>query len=140
MANLTALEAVDLDSNMLEGEVPAAVSSLRNLRYFDISNNMFSGMVLYLGMRKLLAISLANNSFAGGFPLSFCRKDSLKILDLPENQLSGQVPPCLWSLQHLLFFDLSNNAFSGFVRVSTSSNLSLESVHWPTSISWEDSL
>jgi Ran GTPase-activating protein (RanGAP) involved in mRNA processing and transport len=86
-------------------------------------------MVPYLSIRKLHAISLENNRFEGGFPLAFCQQTSLEILDLSNNLLYRELPPCLRSLQNLQFIDMSSNAFSGNVRILANSNLSLESVH-----------
>ncbi|CAL5007155.1 unnamed protein product [Urochloa decumbens] len=128
ISNLTALESLDLDTNRLDGEVPEVISSLQSLQYLDLSSNRLSGMVPYLGIRKLHAISLENNRFTEEFPLAFCQQDSLEILDLSNNQLYGELPTCLWSLQNLRFVDLSSNAFSGNIQISSKSSF-LESVH-----------
>ncbi|CAL4917111.1 unnamed protein product [Urochloa decumbens] len=43
---------------------------------------------------------------------AFCRLLSLQILDLSNNQLTGELPDCWWEMQALQFMDLSNNSFS----------------------------
>ncbi|KAJ1295225.1 hypothetical protein BS78_01G208000 [Paspalum vaginatum] len=51
----------------------------------------------------------SNRSGAGA---AFCRLLSLQILDLSNNQLTGELPDCWWEMQALQFMDLSNNFFS----------------------------
>ncbi|CAL4942253.1 unnamed protein product [Urochloa decumbens] len=61
---------------------------------------------------------------------AFCRLLSLQILDLSNNQLTGELPDCWWEMQALQFMDLSNNSFSGEIPEAPSThNCSLESLH-----------
>ncbi|KAL6643115.1 hypothetical protein ACP70R_021296 [Stipagrostis hirtigluma subsp. patula] len=72
--------------------------------------------------------SNASNSNSSG--AAFCRLLSLQILDLSNNQLTGELPDCWWDMQALQFMDLSNNSFSGEIPAASSSfNCSLESLH-----------
>nr|CAB3494464.1 unnamed protein product [Digitaria exilis] len=65
---------------------------------------------------------LNSNSSSNRSGAAFCRLMSLQILDLSNNQLSGDLPE--------LFMDLSNNSFSGEIpQAPASHNCSLESLH-----------
>lgn len=71
-----------------------------------------------------------NSSNSSGAGAAFCRLLSLQILDLSNNQLTGELPDCWWNLQALQFMDLSNNSFSGQIPAAKAShNCSLESLH-----------
>ncbi|KAL6883800.1 hypothetical protein ACP4OV_011214 [Aristida adscensionis] len=72
----------------------------------------------------------SNASRSNSSGSAFCRLLSLQILDLSNNQLSGELPDCWWNMQALQFMDLSNNSFSGEIPAASSSfNCSLESLH-----------
>lgn len=61
---------------------------------------------------------------------AFCRLLSLQILDLSNNQLTGELPGCWWEMQALQFMDLSNNSFSGQIsEAPPTHNCSLQSLH-----------
>jgi Leucine-rich repeat (LRR) protein len=71
--------------------------------------------------------SSRSNRSAGS---AFCRLLSLQILDLSNNQLTGELPDCWWDMQALQFMDLSNNSFSGEIPAAPPShNCTLESLH-----------
>ncbi|GMI81184.1 receptor like protein 13 [Hibiscus trionum] len=53
-------------------------------------------------MSRLSEIMMANNHLAGPFPVEFCHLNSLKLLDLSMNNISGYIPSCfspLWLVQ-----------------------------------------
>ncbi|XP_058202562.1 receptor-like protein Cf-9 [Rhododendron vialii] len=53
-----------------------------------------------------------DNALMGAIPLSICHKNSLRMLDLPNNNLNGTIPPCLASSsEDLLTLNLSYNSF-----------------------------
>ncbi|XP_047943004.1 receptor-like protein 54 [Salvia hispanica] len=62
---------------------------------------------------ELQYFSLANNSFSGSIPISFCNAINLLILDMSRNKLSGSIPPCL--LENISDLDLSRNNISGYI-------------------------
>ncbi|CAN6310835.1 unnamed protein product, partial [Urochloa humidicola] len=55
---------------------------------------------------------LNSNTSSNRSGAAFCRLLSLQILDLSNNQLTGELPDCWWEMQALQFMDLSNNSFS----------------------------
>ncbi|KAL0825776.1 hypothetical protein Bca101_049453 [Brassica carinata] len=115
---------------------------LPHLRYMNISNNGFQGTLpSSLGnMKNTEYMDLSRNSFRGELPRSFLNGcDSMAILKLSHNKLSGEIfhePPIftnilglfmdnnlftgkigqgLQSLRNLSLLDISNNNLSGVV-------------------------
>ncbi|OEL27026.1 hypothetical protein BAE44_0011955 [Dichanthelium oligosanthes] len=88
-----ALHVFDLKSNRLQGQIPMPGSAAFLL---DYSNNMFSSLLpnftIYLSSTQFLKLS--NNNISGHLPRSIC-DSPLEILDLPHNNFSRLLPPCL---------------------------------------------
>jgi Leucine-rich repeat (LRR) protein len=103
--------------------------------YLDDDRGTFSGgqarRILSGGATpERLSLPSRNSSNSSGAGSAFCRLLSLQILDLSNNQLTGELPDCWWNLQALQFMDLSNNSFSGKIPAAEPThNCSLESVH-----------
>lgn len=96
--------------------------------YLDASDNQvtLSGGTV----PESFSVRSRNSSNSSGAGAAFCRLLSLQILDLSNNQLTGELPDCWWNLQALQFMDLSNNSFSGQIPAAKAShNCSLESLH-----------
>ncbi|XP_028110042.1 probable inactive receptor kinase At5g10020 [Camellia sinensis] len=160
--NLQQLYVLDLHSNQLRGDIQDLFSELRNVEFVDLSYNMFSGS-LDMDLQNISSLSntvqylnLRHNGLGGGFfhPEVIQLFRNLQVLDLGDNQLSGELAP-FWSLPNLrvlrlgsnrLFgsipeelleslipleeLDLSENGFSGPIHVinsTTLSNLNLSS-------------
>ncbi|GMQ83021.1 MAG: hypothetical protein BMS9Abin05_2493 [Rhodothermia bacterium] len=62
---------------------------------------------------RVSAVRLDSAGIEGGFPVSLLELDSLKVLDLSYNKLSGLLPSAPGRLNALEVFDLSHNRFSG---------------------------
>ncbi|PRQ44363.1 putative polygalacturonase [Rosa chinensis] len=107
------LSTVDLHSNQLQGYFPLFLSS----SYLDFSRNNFSSSIpidfgdfIFTGSY----LSLSSNNFQEGIPESICNA-RVKVLDLSNNSLSGNIPQCLTqSLSHLVI-DLRRNNLSGTI-------------------------
>ncbi|KAF5944838.1 hypothetical protein HYC85_018915 [Camellia sinensis] len=160
--NLQQLKVFDLHSNGFFGDIQDLFSELRNVEFVDLSYNMFSGS-LDMDLQNISSLSntvqylnLRHNGLGGGFfhPEVIQLFRNLQVLDLGDNQLSGELAP-FWSLPNLrvlrlgsnrLFgsipeelleslipleeLDLSENGFSGPIHVinsTTLSNLNLSS-------------
>jgi Leucine-rich repeat (LRR) protein len=132
-----------LFNNRYTGMVPKFP---RNITYMDLSRNSFSGTLPSdFGAPLLQGLMLYNNSISGTIPSSICSLSQLVVLDLSGNKLTGEVPSCeedsnphmqslrvvnlntnnlsgefprvLRSSQYLAFIDLSYNRFSGDLPV-----------------------
>ncbi|XP_073006725.1 receptor-like protein EIX1 [Typha latifolia] len=96
---LSAAYSIILNSNQLKGRLPKLPMGLW---YLDLSRNYISGpLPLNLGTVDLRYLLLSTNLINGTIPSSLCNQlQSLKILDLSNNQLSGQLPEC-WTSSNL---------------------------------------
>ncbi|XVF79297.1 hypothetical protein PTKIN_Ptkin14bG0210100 [Pterospermum kingtungense] len=84
----SALDILDLRSNLLKGSLPAVLPS----------TDLF----------------LSKNKFSGEIPSSFCERSYVGILDLSYNNLNGTIPQCLGELS-LSVLDLQRNNFYGAI-------------------------
>ncbi|KAH9656858.1 Receptor-like protein 6 [Citrus sinensis] len=138
------LMLLDLSSNRIHGKIPSWLldPSTQNLSALNLSHNLLTGfdqqlVVLPGGKRFLLTLDLSsnnlqgplpvppsrtvnylvsNNSFIGEIPSWLCKLDSLEILVLSHNNLSGLLPRCLGSFSDKLsILDLRANNFFGTI-------------------------
>ncbi|OAY71276.1 LRR receptor-like serine/threonine-protein kinase GSO1, partial [Ananas comosus] len=114
--NRVMLRYLNLSSNQFEGPLPALPQTPTVL---DLSNNFFTGPIPNSTLSSLEYLLLSNNSFDGNVPVSLCESTSLIVLDISNNKLSGEIPPCLGMLQDQLFvLDTMNNNLSGQIPAS----------------------
>ncbi|KAL6201770.1 hypothetical protein ACLB2K_025482 [Fragaria x ananassa] len=85
------LESLKLSENMLEGELPAALGMIENLKKLDLHSNQLSGPI----------------------PQSIGNLSSLKTLNISDNHMNGSIPESLGELSQLVFLDLSSNSWEG---------------------------
>ncbi|XP_073306769.1 receptor-like protein EIX1 [Primulina huaijiensis] len=122
------LTFLNLSHNQISGRLPDLSSKLFGYPTLDLSFNIFSGLVPSFNPNTS-NLYLSNNRFFG--PISFLSKsnyDVLGLLDLSNNQLSGQIPSSLENTM-LTFLDLSNNYFSGKIPNSLCSESTLVTLH-----------
>ncbi|CAJ1929107.1 unnamed protein product [Sphenostylis stenocarpa] len=143
------LYSLNLNDNLLEGEIPESLASNPNLQQLKLFNNSFTGKLPQdLGQKsEIQEFDVSTNDFVGELPKYLCKRNKLERLitfanrfsgTLPEqygecgslqyvriqnNQLSGQVPPMFWALPGLQFLEMSNNRFQGSVSASISTAL-----------------
>ncbi|KAK4782104.1 hypothetical protein SAY86_016206 [Trapa natans] len=116
ISSLKMLEVLDLSYNFLSGPVVGALSGLVSIKSLNLSSNKFSGDLLDLGaLPDLLVLNISNNTFSGRLSPNACSclSDSIRILDLSVNLLSGELEfleNCSRSLQQL---KLDTNSLSG---------------------------
>ncbi|XP_037456887.1 LRR receptor kinase SERL2-like [Triticum dicoccoides] len=91
IGNLTSLETILLQNNIITGPIPAEIGNLASLKTLDLSGNNFYGEI----------------------PPSVGHLESLQYLRLNNNTLSGPFPTASTNLSHLVFLDLSYNNLSG---------------------------
>ncbi|GKV50338.1 hypothetical protein SLEP1_g57046 [Rubroshorea leprosula] len=130
------LQSLELDGNMLNGSLPVFVFGLQSLKVLILSSNNFSGPLnssLILNLTNLSTLDLSFNSLSingtnydpASFPLiqtlklascklkrfpNFLEKQfNLSILDLSANQIDGEIPDWIWTLQSLSYLNLSYN-------------------------------
>ncbi|XP_039160908.1 receptor-like protein 15 [Eucalyptus grandis] len=108
--NCTSLVLLKLSSNNLQGNMLPRGSNLTSLRYLYLDNNRFRrGHIIY-SLWNLKVLLLQGNRFEGSIPLDLCLLKNMSILDLSNNNLSGQIPSCLKDLA----FGNNTDAFDAF--------------------------
>ncbi|WVZ71963.1 hypothetical protein U9M48_020490 [Paspalum notatum var. saurae] len=99
-------------SNQLTGQIPTMPPNITSL---DLSNNSLRGpLPSDIGFGYLSELHLFSNQITGHIPESLCKyHHQLDMVDLSNNFLEGEVPPCLGALEDMKFIALRNNSFSG---------------------------
>ncbi|KAB2032744.1 hypothetical protein ES319_D05G398000v1 [Gossypium barbadense] len=118
--------------NLSKNKFTGSVSPICNftgavfLTLFDLSNNLFSGVVpdCFGSFPFLTALNLGENSFSGSLPSSLGSLISLEMLSLRGNKFSGVLPSSLQNCAKLKFLDLSDNELSGEIPMWIGQKLS----------------
>ncbi|RHN71990.1 putative protein kinase RLK-Pelle-LRR-XI-1 family [Medicago truncatula] len=151
--NLTNLEVLWLSSCNLVGNIPHSFGKLKKLSVFDLSMNSLEGSIpsSIVEMTSLKQIEFYNNSFSGELPVGMSNLTSLRLIDISMNHIGGEIPDelCRLPLESLnlfenrftgelplpeklgkngplIYFDVSNNKFSGRIPVSLCERGALE--------------
>ncbi|XP_074337674.1 putative inactive receptor kinase At5g10020, partial [Apium graveolens] len=119
---LQQLKVLDLSENGLWGDVKEFFNGLRNVEHVDLSSNEFFGSVLVdagniSGWANIVEyLDLSSNKLSGGFlsrdVVGLFRK--LRVLDLGDNQLTGELPS-FGDLPNLQVLRLGNNQLYGSI-------------------------
>ncbi|KAM7473918.1 hypothetical protein LguiB_021161 [Lonicera macranthoides] len=121
-SNASQLQIFDLDTNMLTGQVPANLGSLKNLHEFNIANNLLgtnatdelSFITSLSNCTNLQILGLDINNFGGEIPSSIGNLSvQLNLLALGYNHVSGIIPAAIESLANLYILELRDNLLSG---------------------------
>eukprot|EP00258_Populus_trichocarpa_P040966 XP_024456985.1 receptor-like protein 1 [Populus trichocarpa] len=127
--NMTDLPYLFLDGNKFAGQVSGTFSLASSFMWFDISNNLLSGMLPRLrgignsslnslrgignsSLNSLQGIDLSRNQFEGTIPIEYFNSSGLEFLDLSENNLSGSLPLGFLA-PYLRYVHLYGNRLSG---------------------------
>ncbi|CAL9089378.1 unnamed protein product, partial [Musa acuminata var. zebrina] len=119
MGELSALQVLDLSSNLLEGNITEAhFSKLTNLEHLDISYNSFNVILSndWLPPFNANLIIMSSCHLGTRFPVWIQTQTNLKYLSLSEVGLSGNLPT--WFSDISTIIDLSNNSFVGPIPLS----------------------
>ncbi|KAL1216779.1 Receptor-like protein 14 [Cardamine amara subsp. amara] len=143
LGSLKNLRVLDLSSNQFTGNMPSSFSSLESLEYLSLADNDFTGFFLLdplANLTKLKVFKLSSTSdmvqidtegtwqpkfqlrvaalpFCSleKIPNFFVYQKNLRLVDLSNNRLSGDIPTwLLGNNPELEFLDLKNNSFTIF--------------------------
>ncbi|KAM3372616.1 hypothetical protein ACQJBY_019484 [Aegilops geniculata] len=129
LGSLSNLTFLNLESNFLQAEGWEFLVSLTNCARFqalDMNGNALNGNIpISVGnlSRSLVLLILGNNQIVGTIPVEIVNLRNLQMLDMGQNLLSGVIPSVIGNLGHLIVLILSGNKFSGQIP-STIGNLS----------------
>ncbi|KAK9127427.1 hypothetical protein Syun_016224 [Stephania yunnanensis] len=125
--NSTEMGMLNLGGNLFSGTIPLNINeTMPNLEFLSLSNNLIEAVSLssnnlfgelrqecWKDLQSLQVIDLSNNHLSGKVPISIWSAPQLSILSLSKNGFSGNLPPNLKTLGPLRVIDLGENSFSG---------------------------
>uniref|UniRef100_A0ACD5YB17 Uncharacterized protein n=1 Tax=Avena sativa TaxID=4498 RepID=A0ACD5YB17_AVESA len=117
LCNIDGIELMDLSNNKFTGEVPSCLfTDSSELNILKLSNNNLRGKILggASNLSNLLAVYLDNNKFEGTLPRNLSGK--VEVIDLHDNEMSGELDTSLWNLPLLKALSLASNGLTGDIR------------------------
>ncbi|RCV10253.1 hypothetical protein SETIT_2G097500v2 [Setaria italica] len=116
LGSLTNLEDMAFQGNSFEGPIPASLSNLTrltNLAVGDILSGS-SSLAFISNLSSLSTLILRNCKVSGNLgEVNISKLANLILLDLSFNNITGQVPPSILTLDKLEFLFLGNNSLTG---------------------------
>nr|TKR90413.1 hypothetical protein D5086_0000233550 [Populus alba] len=151
LERLPKLQILVLKSNKLQGFVkgPTTYNSFSKLRIFDISGNNFSGPLptRYFNSLEAMMASDQKMIYMGttnytvyvyvysiemtwkGVEIEFTKiRSTIRVLDLSNNNFTGEIPKMIGKLKALQQLNLSHNSLTGHIQSSLGNLINLESL------------
>lgn len=110
------IQTINLEGNLLKGNLPAEIGNLSEMLYLNLSYNQIAGELTseLAYATKLVDLNLLVNQFTGTIPIQFTKLSKLTSLQLAVNKFSGELDPeILSNYQNITYLDLSYNQFTG---------------------------
>nr|KJB71708.1 hypothetical protein B456_011G138200 [Gossypium raimondii] len=130
LGGLRRLQMLDLSHNDLFGEIPEELRMSSSLANLILSNNSLSGKIIptvYHLIILLEELRLDGDKFEGEIsyfsPISI---KNLQVLDVSDNDISGELPTWLWDTISLKILDFSKNNFEGPITMQLCKLINLE--------------
>ncbi|KAL0756190.1 hypothetical protein Bca101_093858 [Brassica carinata] len=174
LINCTRLEFLNVEDNMFNDTFPYWLSLLPDLQFLVLRSNEFHGPIYSLSFLKLRIFDISKNIFTGVLPLDYFANWSAmssgayvtdnkqerfmgfsfsnyhksvvlaikgsemellgsgfrmyKTVDVSGNRLEGDIPQSIGLLKGLIVLNMSNNAFTGHIPPSLSNLTNLQSL------------
>ncbi|MED6181684.1 hypothetical protein PIB30_021613 [Stylosanthes scabra] len=117
ICNLKSLVIVDLSLNNLTGTIPSCLgSSSQSLQIMKLERNKLFGHLPQMGSAALKMIDVTDNNLQGELPRELVNCTSLEFLDVSYNKINDSFPYWLGSLPKLKVIALSFNEFHGAIN------------------------
>ena len=115
LQNQEGLTYLDLAFNNIHGQIPQWFwkTSTETLECLDLSHNFLTSSnqsLFALHWSHLLVLNISSNKFQGSVPIP---PPSISFYSISINELSGEIPPQICNLNFLEVLDLSENNLSG---------------------------
>ena len=117
LGNLSALEGLLLDNNILIGDIPTELGNLTNLTDLYLHKNKLTSTIPteLASPTDMIDLQLNDNQLTGTIPTQLGNLTDLEYLHLDDNRLSGSIPSQLGSLTEVFDLHLNNNLLSGTI-------------------------
>nr|XP_051222256.1 receptor-like protein 15 [Lolium perenne] len=115
LCNIGMIQFLDLSNNKFTGDVPSCLfSDFIALNILKLSNNSLGGMILggASNLSSVWGIYLDGNRFEGTLPRNLSG-NSVQIIDLHDNKMSGELDTFSWDLPSLEALSLASNGLTG---------------------------
>ncbi|KAK4418418.1 hypothetical protein Salat_2254600 [Sesamum alatum] len=115
--SLRSLRRLVLTGSGVSGGISDGFGELVNLEQLTLSRNKFKGEILmsaFQNLKKLRVLDLSDNGLEGNVPESIGNLTEVLKIDLSYNAFSGRMPEILKGLKSLEFLDLSYNRFGNY--------------------------
>lgn len=113
-SNPSDIEVMLADNCEFTGTIPSEwADHAPRLNVFSAANNELTGSIPAFMEETLEMIRLPGNLLTGGIPNSLASLPSLRVLEFQDNQLTGSIPEGLFSGSNLLWAFLHDNALTG---------------------------
>lgn len=141
LSNSTKLKWLDLESNMLSGELPyEIICNWPQLQFLYLSYNSFVShdgntnlepfFSSLMNSSNFQELELAGNNLGGKLPHIIGNLPTrLQKLHLQENLIHGSIPPHIANLVNLTFLKLSSNRINGSIPPKLCKIVSLERIY-----------
>jgi hypothetical protein len=107
---LLPLEIVSLFSNKISGPIPTELAESKTLTYLDLDSNEMTGEIpAALFSENIESLFLSNNQFTGSLPTTIGDATNLEQLWVNNNSIAGVVPEEIAGAQALVDLLLENN-------------------------------
>ncbi|KAI4310416.1 hypothetical protein MLD38_035396 [Melastoma candidum] len=101
-----------MSKNNISGHIPQWLLE-KTIRYLDLSFNNIQG-TLSMPPSTISYYLISNNRLSGEIPSSICELQNMQVLDLADNNFTGELPPCFGNFSsHLRALSLRGNNFTG---------------------------
>ncbi|QHO40048.1 Receptor-like protein [Arachis hypogaea] len=113
--NKTTLQILDISNNLLMGEISPSICNLQSLVELVLSSNDLVGMIpscLGSFSQSLQLLDVSGNKLTGNIPQIYEKGNVLQFIDFSSNKLYGQLPRALVNCRMLEFLDVRHNHFN----------------------------
>ncbi|KAM7515083.1 hypothetical protein LguiA_004666 [Lonicera macranthoides] len=112
------LEILFLDQNSLTGSIPFEIFNISTIIKIYLSSNHFSGHLpssMGLWTPNLQGLYLYDNRLSGSIPSSISNASKLTVIEMSRNSLTGFIPNTLGNLRDLQVLNVRENNLTGEV-------------------------
>ncbi|KAI3688332.1 hypothetical protein L1987_82044 [Smallanthus sonchifolius] len=115
ISKLDSLENLDLSTNRFFGDTLPFFGDKSNLDTIDLSYNNFSGNTPINFPKGIRNLYLGGNKFSGNMAQDLTKLVNLRILDILENNITGDLQNTLPQIQTLEVLVQRNNSLQGYI-------------------------